>query len=914
MELPTISKEQNDIIELLKNNNNVIVESVAGSGKTTSNLYIAKSLPNYNILLLTYNAKLKIETREKIEALNIKNLETHSYHSFCVKYYNPVSYTDTEIKKIIINKTEPKIKLNYDLVILDESQDITPLYYDLICKILKDNNKSAQLCLLGDRYQNVYDFNDADSRFMIYADKLFNFNKLNWARCKLSQSYRITSNMAKFINNCLMNTEHIKSDKVSNHKPNYIICNTFDKKPFEELKRYLGMGYKPDDIFILAPSVKNDKSPVRTLENLIKKYLDIPVYVPTSDDEKLDADVIKNKLIFSTFHQAKGLERKVVITFSFDDSYFKFFKKDKNPLFCPNEIYVAATRALEHLTVYHHNQAEHFKFANINKLKTFCNYIEKDKIRKSNTNGGVQIIQVADLLKHLPAEIIDNCINYININKVKEATTNINVETKVKDKDGYENVSEITGVAIPSYFEYINTKKMTIYEDLKYKQANENKEIPNFDKIELDKITENELLYLANYYCAYRSGFLYKTYQITNYDWITKEQLLESIKNLNTLNITNNAIYEQSIEIENKTIDKCLVGYIDCIDENNIYEFKCVQKIEKTHILQLAIYMFMIETRNRNVILQKYKEKMEKNNKSLTNKIATKGEALKYINKYKTKNDLVLKNINELNATKDIINNYLLYNILSDELLKIESDYDKISQMIKYLIEYKYKHNITKSDNDFINNFLEVSSKYFNDIVIDKSKSEDITKDVQIIKSDKIILDIETDGFDNIIQVAYKMYDTDMKVIKIKNIYINDGIHFTDYYKRISKETIVNKGITPKEASKILYNDINNTNILIGHNIKSFDYEKIKNYINRYYNDKFKDTIIFHDTCTNDKICSIVGAKNKNNRIKKPRLEELYKFLFPDENIITDSTHTADYDVEITEKCYNKIQSEYKLF
>jgi DNA polymerase III epsilon subunit-like protein len=305
---------------------------------------------------------------------------------------------------------------------------------------------------------------------------------------------------------------------------------------------------------------------------------------------------------------------------------------------------------------------------------------------------------------------------------------------------------------------------------------------------------------------------------------------------------------------------------------------------------------------------------MEKNNKSLTNKIANKGDALKYINKYKTKNDLILKNINELNTTKDIINNYLLYNILSDELLKIESDYDKISQMIKYLIEYKYKHNITKSDNDFINNYLEVSSKYFNDIVIDKSKSEDITKDVQIIKSDKIILDIETDGFDNIIQVAYKMYDTDMKVIKIKNIYINDGIHFTDYYKRISYETIVSKGITPKEASKILYNDINNTNILIGHNIKSFDYEKIKNYINRYYNDKFKDTIIFHDTCTNDKICSIVGAKNKNNRIKKPRLEELYKFLFPDENIITDSTHTADYDVEITEKCYNKIQSYYKLF
>ena len=47
----------------------MIVESVAGSGKTTTNLYIAKTFPELDILLLTYNARLKFETQDKVKQL-----------------------------------------------------------------------------------------------------------------------------------------------------------------------------------------------------------------------------------------------------------------------------------------------------------------------------------------------------------------------------------------------------------------------------------------------------------------------------------------------------------------------------------------------------------------------------------------------------------------------------------------------------------------------------------------------------------------------------------------------------------------------------------------------------------------------------------------------------------------------------
>ena len=174
MELPEISTEQNNIIQQLLLNNNVVVDSVAGSGKTTSNLHIAKYFNNHNILLLTYNSKLKLETRGKARKIGISNLEVHSYHSFCVKYYDNQCFTDSVIAKIIKNKNKQLKKFAFDLIVLDEAQDITSLYYELICKIYKDNeNINTKICIFGDKKQSIFNFNNADQRFIEYATELF---------------------------------------------------------------------------------------------------------------------------------------------------------------------------------------------------------------------------------------------------------------------------------------------------------------------------------------------------------------------------------------------------------------------------------------------------------------------------------------------------------------------------------------------------------------------------------------------------------------------------------------------------------------------------------------------------------------------------------------------------------------------
>lgn len=50
----------------------------------------------------------------------------------------------------------------------------------------------------------------------------------------------------------------------------------------------------------------------------------------------------------TTFHQAKGLERKIVIVLGFDDSYNKYFNRSNiNNNEIANPVYVAVSRASE---------------------------------------------------------------------------------------------------------------------------------------------------------------------------------------------------------------------------------------------------------------------------------------------------------------------------------------------------------------------------------------------------------------------------------------------------------------------------------------------------------------------------------------------------------------------------------------
>lgn len=708
MSLPKYSDEQKIVIDYLKNYN-VLVDSVAGSGKTTTNLYLAKEYPHHQLLLLTYNAKLKIETRQKVSVLGLNNMEVHSYHSFAVKYYGRECYTDTALKKMLKksqnNTHSPNI--SYDIIILDESQDMSPLYYQLFCKIYQDNRlqsgKKAKICLLGDRYQSIYQFNSADPRFITQAPDLFNINKRDWKKTNLSYSFRVTHEIANFVNQCMLGEQRLNSKRVTFKQPKYIVTDCFGSrfgisrgksKAFKEIKHYLQIGYQPHEIFVLAPSVKNAKSPIRQLENDIKSLLrDIPVYVPVSDEEKLDQQVLKNKLVFSTFHQAKGLERKVVIVFNFDASYFQYFNKHRNPYECPNELYVAATRARDHLILLHHYQNDFLPFINREQLQhtTRMTYHYKLYIRDSKKEKNRET-SVTDLVKHLTLDTIDNCLQYLTLKRIRKKSDKIHIKSKTRQKYGYENVSEITGTAIPAYFEYQLKNTMNIFNLLGFGISNKSSmsclslgsdyafisddedehttsiekypKEPDLSNINLKKITTRELLYLANKWCSFKNGFIFKLDQIENYNWLDEDKLSQCIDRLFNLGISEGAQFELKSQIENKKelFNRKIIGYFDCVDGDNLYEFKCVSILKKEHILQLAIYAY-----------------------------------LDY----------------QMHGKRADNHRYYLYNILTDQMMEIKTDREKLENMIKYLIFTKYFGNKTMDDISFKETCQNIRKQYF---------------------------------------------------------------------------------------------------------------------------------------------------------------------------------------------------------
>ena len=124
------SDEQKSIIESIKYHN-VIVSAVAGSGKTSTIIQMAKEYPSKQIMVITYNNKLKLETRLRVkkEAL-MESVDVHSYHSFCVKFYYSECYTDLELLKIVLNNDRHlKERIHFDILVIDEAQDMTPIYY-----------------------------------------------------------------------------------------------------------------------------------------------------------------------------------------------------------------------------------------------------------------------------------------------------------------------------------------------------------------------------------------------------------------------------------------------------------------------------------------------------------------------------------------------------------------------------------------------------------------------------------------------------------------------------------------------------------------------------------------------------------------------------------------------------------------
>ena len=695
-----------------------MVDAVAGTGKTTLILSIAREMPDTKILQLTYNASLRKDVKETVEKNDIQNLTVHTYHSLAKRYYLSTGYTDTEIRRLLFkNMPLKEVSPKYDMIVLDECQDMTLLYFQLMVKFIKDIDCNIQLLILGDYMQGLYDFKGADIRFLTLADQVWdgltNLTTPGFQKRTMKMSFRITNQMRNFVNDVMLGEERMNACRdgsvvtyVRNSRSN------ISRVVYGEITKLLENGVNPSEIFVLGGSVKGANSNIRRLENtLVEK--DVPCHVPMLEGDKIDDRVIDGKVVFSTFHSVKGRQRKYVFVVGFDNAYFRFNARTLPRDVCPNTLYVAATRATQGLYLLESDNyatdrpLEFLKKSHIEMKK--CDYINFKGHHQTifqdeedmNINDNVvkkHRITPTELVKFISESVIETISPIIDRIFIKETdeTITLDIPSVIETKKGYfEEVSDLNGIAIPCvYYDYLkeafseteeefdniprgNVLLDVIDNAIDNMRVNDHiflKEIVNSlpEKIE----TINDYLYVANVSVAVQETLYFKLKQIDRdeYNWLTDDMVLACKNRLrevigpdceNTMPSVEDTIIHESSEEQHEKIDEYLstifdetqqfrfTGRVDLISETIAWELKCTSEITVEHLVQVIIYAWLWKMRHS--YTEEYEEKVFK-----------------------------------------------IFNIKTGEILRLDATMDDLNTIITTLLKGKFEEPIKKTDEEFI--------------------------------------------------------------------------------------------------------------------------------------------------------------------------------------------------------------------
>jgi hypothetical protein len=620
--IATASDEQKIIIN---SPDNLIINSVAGSGKTTTILFKAMSCPNKRILQLTFNAMLCKDVRKRVKAMGITNLEIHTYHSLAVKYYLPNAYNDEGITNILaINLPLTTTCPPLDFIFMDEAQDMTITYMKFIKKFMGDSgSENATIWSIGEKQQAINAYRGANFMFLTKAGEIWNkpFSEL----C-LTTSFRLTIPMVNFINKIMYGDSRLNAIK-DGERVDYWIGNSFDayKSIGNSLVKGMKRGiYKPEDIFVISPSIKSANAPFLKLENYLVLH-GIPCLVPTSDDMVLTDEVIGGKVAFTTIHQTKGRERKVAICYGFDESYFKYYLKNGNELECPNTLYVMVTRASHKLVVIHDGKFKALPFLKLGDpaFATYVHFIDEREQRivatnfpnPQNTTTGIPAVPikhvtVTELVKFISDDVMNKVMPIVdNIficirggENVADIPTKITV--KYKNRVTQEDVSEINGITIPSMYEKqtnpTNTSASFIEEFLlQWTRGITDENLKEYAKrLVLPCVSIRDYLFASNFYVCATMGIYSKLAQIKSYNWLKKSHVAICFANMAIMD-GKKVRYEIEISNEgNPHLNTVISGRMDAMCDEHVYEFKCVSNLTIEHKLQLVIYEWLYRMAN----------------------------------------------------------------------------------------------------------------------------------------------------------------------------------------------------------------------------------------------------------------------------------------------------------------------------
>ncbi len=329
--LVRLTSEQAQLMQALSLNKHLLIEGNAGTGKTLLAVDFAKkkAASGKKVLFLTYNKNLannvirQVDTIENLKVINIHAL-FGEYVAVDVKKMqeNPNVYFSELLPEIFYEylselSDEELEKIKYDLIIMDEGQDILkPLYLYSLDTLLRGGFANGDWAVFYDEKQNIYnpDYNDGMEILHGY----------NCTEFKLFVNCRNTVQIGTY------------SSKISG-----IDLGEFIRENGEEVQN---ISYEDDDDFKkkitgILKNLRKEKVDTRDVVFLApKKYKNSKVAQAGIEVNEIgdNFDSSKELPVYATIQGFKGLDSKIVIL-----TDVEYIRKENLSSF----LYIAGTRA-----------------------------------------------------------------------------------------------------------------------------------------------------------------------------------------------------------------------------------------------------------------------------------------------------------------------------------------------------------------------------------------------------------------------------------------------------------------------------------------------------------------------------------------------------------------------------------------
>jgi DNA polymerase III epsilon subunit-like protein len=266
-----------------------------------------------------------------------------------------------------------------------------------------------------------------------------------------------------------------------------------------------------------------------------------------------------------------------------------------------------------------------------------------------------------------------------------------------------------------------------------------------------------------------------------------------------------------------------------------------------------------------------------------------------------------------------------IFNILKGKeyVIKIPEKYD-YDLLLKYVGEYLKKElksenyktdmendkynlkTIIKEENE-INKLNKINGKFKKPVDFDDNDKIDFSniKQKECKNGNYMSVDVETGTrgvTSDIIQLSYIIYDKNHKEIKRYDQYVKDRMvdNFLFGIHKISSDHLKEKGIDFKEIMQEFIKDMNNCELVLGHNVVS-DIKHIRSNIEKY------GVNIKYDVFENKEVLDTMKiGKQMYNLNKNPNLTELVRLSL---NKNMNNAHNSLYDCIYTAECYQKMTS-----